>query len=329
MNLQELIFGTADGGAYKLNPDPDRLTVVDCQGLGAELLAQATRDVLCTPARRRGTDALPFVRVRAARDDIEITVADDANAGARVLEESIGGRIPLFIEASRDRPEDDSRRELIVEKIARAAGFEDPHGLAPALAATGRPADDSGATEAETAFFKATSRAQALARQVREIDDQMTESVVPGWLFVATGAGGFGVLMTAVTLFNPDLRLYVIPTMVALFLFGLTAYAWRSWRELQIRGALQDQRAELRAEREAARASATQLAKSLTEAGGDPEEVLGRLGGVSQTNAPLIVSLADASNLGPLASSGRQTIVFVDDPAGASPEVVRALEALT
>jgi hypothetical protein len=318
LSLLEIVLGSPGGEAVRIAP---RAGVVNLVPLSAPApaardAALAVREALSRPRRDATLDAVPFVRVAGAVDDLELGIADDAQAQVRILEESRGGRIPLIVEASTTSITDDARLELILAKLADAIGVTDPETIGPALTQTGGSAPAGAeASPKELAFHRAQVRATQLARQVRAIDDQMTASVVPGWLFVACGVGGVGVAMTAVTLFHPELRFVVVPVMTALLIGGLVAYGWRGWREMNVRGALQLQRAELREAREAARAEAGSLAATLRRKGLDPDEVLVRLEGHAGSGAGPVVVHRDApshAELTELGALGRQVIVFAD-----------------
>lgn len=315
LNIVEIVFGRPDGSAVAITPRPDALSYVKIDD--PTEAAQSVIETLSQPRRTRTVARIPFVRVSAANERLSIAIADDASARIRVLDESFDERIPLIVEARTDDVSDDANLELMLSKLANAMHVSNPDEIAVALTQHAAGSNDEVSPEAR-AYVRAHQLATQIAAQVRAIDDQMTASVVPGWLFVACGVGGFGVLMTAVTLFNPELRIYVIPGMFALLVFGLAAYAWQSWQELKTRGALQDNRTQLRDQRESARESARALANTLIEAGIDPNDVLARTVTDAQAIAPLITT--DPTTL---SAEGRQTIVFVrEPPEDANPDSV-------
>lgn len=338
LSIREIVFGLADGTSHRLVPRLRGVSLVpiDPKLAKADEVALGVRETLSQPKRCLTLESLPFVRVHVEDAHTKWIVADDATTHERMLEESTDGRLPMCIEGNTVSITDDPSLELIVSRIAAAVGVDGPDTLGPALTQTGQPASKRPASPKEIAYRRAHDRATQLAAQVRSIDDRMTASVVPGWLFIACGVGGIGVTMTAVTLFNPDLRIFVVPLMMLIFFGGLGAYGWRAWQEMQVRGGLQVNRAQLREERETARQEVRHLASTLRKKGLDPDEVLVRLEGedaaAAQGPAILHRSTTSTAEVAHLDDLGRQVVVFIDAGAIAGEdygEAVRALEPLT
>ena len=178
--------------------------------------------------------------------------------------------------------------------------------MRPALRALRREAGE--ATNDELAYVEAERRRNQLARAVREVDDKMTASVVPDWLWVATGFGGVGVTLTAIVFLYPETRIYLIPALILLSIVGFALYGFRSAKELRIRGRLQVERRDLRERREKAKAEAAKLRETLEAQGIDPDGVLVRLSKIGVADAPVILSGHDPSAL---EAEERQVVLFV------------------
>ncbi len=320
VSIREIVLGLADGTALTVAPRDRGVSLVPLDPAVAPAgdVALGVRETLSQPKRSLTLDALPFVRVHLQNSRTRWVVADDANSRERMLEESTDGGMPLCIEGSTTSVADDASLELIVSRIATAVGVNTPDALGPALTQTKESPGASGGSPKELAYRRAHERATQLASQVRAIDDRMTASVVPGWLFIACGVGGLAVMMTAITFFFPELRVFVVPLMMFLFVGGLAAYGWRAFGELKVRGALQANRAQLRQEREDARGDVRHLATTLRKKGLDPDEVLVRLEGTTSTcHGPAILHrrATSTAEVGELDDLGRQVIVFVEATA--------------
>jgi hypothetical protein len=285
-----------------VSPFPEGLTLVPTGALDPDAIAAAVRHTLSSPEVRSGQ--IPFVRIALEEGDLLLEVADDAAQSVRMLTESRSGDLPLVMEASPGGDE----IEALLHRISTAAGVEQEQ-LVAALALGALVSTE--ATEDELAFVDAHRRASRLAASVRQIDDEMTASVVPDWLWIATGFGGLGVLLTAVVFLYPETRLVLIPALIALSLIGFSMYGWRSWKELRVRERLQIERAELRARREDARELAREKRALLIERGRDPDEVLARLSGtVAPRGLPAVVA-RDASQIDELMHLDRAAIAFI------------------
>jgi hypothetical protein len=300
---------------YEVEPHADGLTVVPSGELDPETIAAAVRHTLSLPEPRTG-GAIPFVRVALESEGLAIEAADDASQSMRMLTEGRPGALPLVMEAVEL---DDV--EALISRISRAAGME-PERFALGLS-TIETAGGGEASAEESAYVEAQRRATHLAKAVREIDDRMTASVVPDWLWVATGFGGLGVLLTAIVFLYPETRIFLIPALIVLSLIGFLLYGWRSMHELRLRGRLQIERAEMRARREEAREAAKQQRAALVERGSDPDAVLVRWSEMMVPKDVPAVLARDVDSLAELERIDRRAIVFV---AGASAHPrVRAL----
>jgi hypothetical protein len=297
VKIASIMVGVIEDGAprvHLLEPNAEGLTIVPCTAFSAEQVATAVRHVLSRPEPRPASE-IQFVRIAIAEPELE--VADDAVQSLRMLTDR-----DLVLDA---RGEDEEMDELL-ERISTAAGV-DP--LGPALTIVEDSAD---ATEEELAYVDAQRRAIQLAAAVRGVDDQMTASVVPDWLWIATAFGGLGVLLTAIVFLYPETRIVLIPALIVLSVIGFLLYGWRSFKELRVRGALQLERAELRARREAAKLEAMEKRDILSATGRDADAIFARLEGLAiPRNVPAILSRA-AGQIAELAEAERQTIVFVD-----------------
>ncbi len=315
MEVVEIILGFADRSTVRIAPEPGVVTLVPIAG--ADLVSSAVRETLSKPGRE-SRPAIPFVRVTLRDGDREMSVADDAAQGLRMLSESVKKKPRFALEARTAPILADPHLEVLLARIATTLGAELPDDLGPALADTGERTPDAKASPKELAYKRAHARAASLAREVRDIDTKMTGSVVPDWLFVATGFGAVGVLMTVVVLYNPDLRVYVVPTiMIALFI-GLAIYAYRGWSELKTRDTLGEVRIRVREEREVAREEERELAQVLRKKGVDPDEVLERFGAAGHPpGLPTLISRKTTSKeeVTSFGLLGRQVIVFVEKDA--------------
>lgn len=328
MRIDEIILGvrTPDGPVTRrVVPNPTGVTVVSCaaQHVTAEITAQALRDTLASPDRLLSAAHIPFVRILLREGHREILIADDAAGSGRMLTE-VEGRGPARTIESRSGGADqqDAALEDALARIASLAGLRDPGLLLPALTQIehgpreGRSVDGRIIDPKEIAYKEAHDRVQFFSSRVRGVDDRMTASVVPDWIWIATGFGGVGVLATVVALLHPELRASVIPSIVILSLLGFTLYALRSFRELRTRGLLQEERRQVRTLRESARDDLRRLSQALRERGQDPDEVLMRLHNfVVPESMPAILAgeRLDANTLAALEGSTRQIIVFSDD----------------
>lgn len=328
LRLVEIIVGLEGGEAVKADvetKDDIHVAHVDpSAGVSAEDLARALRQTLSAPFRASARETVPFIRATLRDDNKEISVADDAYASLRMLTEIQGTSLPLIIEAETHPGRTDPRVDVILSRVAGAFDAQSPEDLAPLLSDTGQRSDLAALSPTENALVRAHAKARQLAREVQAIDDKMTASVVPDWIWVATGLGGVGVMMTAVVLFKPELRVFVIPAMVAVLLLGLAAYALVSWKELKTRALLSDARGRVRTEREAARAEVRQVRDRLAKKGVDPDGLLSRLSDAQiDTKIPTVLgrTVLSEDDRDSLRALGRQVLVFVSDPtcAGAQP----------
>jgi hypothetical protein len=307
VRIARISIGTIEDGeprVLEVEPFPEGPTIVPHEK--AEAIAAAVRHALSRPEPRSDAE-IPFVRIALESGELAIEVADDAAQSLRMLTEARAGALPLVIEAG---AEDDAELEALLLRISAAAGMEPEHfGIALGMSEVAT----SEATEEELAYVEAERRAKRLAAAVRQIDDQMTASVVPDWLWVATGFGGLGVLLTAIVFLYPETRIFLIPGLIALSVIGFAMYGWRSWSELRIRGRLQIERGELRARREDARASAREQRERLLRQGRDPDAVMAKLEGiVIPKSVPAV--LARPVSVAELLPNERQAIVFVEPP---------------
>jgi hypothetical protein len=333
MKVSEIVLGAAldPPRTLRVQPNPSGLTLVpvDLAGLAASDVAAAIRETLAGSERRTLDKALPFLRITAAGDDVEVSIADDAALGLRLLTETRPGGVPLLLEARSDEDVD-----AILRRMALASGTADPEIMLAGLAGPGSAAATLGPSPEASAYLDAYRRASALAKEVRAIDDRMTASVVPDWLWIATGLGGVGVFLTVIALLYPDLRIYVVPALTLFALLGFAAYGIRAFRELKVRADLQEQRRELRARREAARSEARERAAALASTGEAPETVL--VGRGELRIPPSLPAIIGAARLGHeemtrLAEEQRQTIVFMDRsaiPQGAGEDLIRGLHTI-
>lgn len=325
MRLTEITLGVVRDGhpaVLRVEPLPSGLSVIAApDGVSPDRVAASVRDTLARPAirERDSAEEIPFVRVGLTEGPRVLDVADDATAQVRMLTEAAEpGAIPAILEARLDG-EDDAAVEELLGRITLAAGVPGVTELSAILATPVQPAPEEAKPE-ELAYVEAERRAGRFAAAVRAIDDRMTASVVPDWLWVATGFGGLGVLLTAIVFLYPETRIFLIPALILLSIVGFGLYGWRSLRELRLRGRLQIERAELRARREEARAEAKALRAALTASGVDPDQALVRLAElVVPGRVPAVVAVQDPSSL---RTTDRQTVAFV--PSGAAhPNLLR------
>jgi hypothetical protein len=312
LSIQEIIFGQADAVAFKVEMVPDAINIIPVAD--PALWTQTLIEILSQSEARTSAEQAPFIRIRAKSQRICIAIADDMLARVRILEESIDGRIPLMIDAHLDHEADDPKRDTILSKIARAFDIPQAELMRAGLTQVHSPNSEQSLSDDETQFINANQHALALAGQVHQIDDQMTASVVPGWLFVACGVGSLFVLMTAITLFYPELRRIVIPAMIVCFFTGLAAYGWHSWKELKIRASLQDSRRQLRKEREEARREAEGFAEKLRAMGKTPDAlIVQNTPELQAITCPLVLCRPDlkVDELDALAELERQVLIFV------------------
>lgn len=257
MKIAEIMLGVArDGRAETLRFDCSgaELVHVDVDPALAppEELARAVRETIAAPERSAAKAAVPFVRVALRAGELVLEIADDALAGMRVLTETRAGAMPLIIEAKHG---DEEAIDALLARVALAADASDSELLFSALSAVAQNADAAAeGSEEQRAYANAHRRASELHKAVRAIDDAMTRSVIPDWIWIATALGGVGVFMTVIALLYPEYRVIVLPVLVGGSVLGFGAYGAMSWRELKKRGALLAERRELRARREAARA---------------------------------------------------------------------------
>lgn len=322
MRIVKLVIGTVGSAGpvartYALNADLSVIVVDD-----PEVYARAVRDTLTAP--RRAGASIPFVSIEMAHDDLLLTVADDASSGVRMMTRGRARAIPEILEVHTSDPEAviDGGLDTIFAAVAHAAGADDIETLAPALAIVDAPTPDATRRAEASAFLEASARARQLAAAVRAVDDEMTASVVPDWLWIATGVGGLGVFCTALAFLYPELRVVLVMTLVALSVVGFSLYGWRALHEMKTRGRLQEERAALRQRREAAREEARTLAERLRAEGEDVDRLL-----LANQDAPLpraapAIVVGDGADLDALASAGRQIIAFVTSSAPATPHVV-------
>lgn len=330
MKIRELAFGLERDGApvaLAVHPAQTGLTIIPTPlGLDPKAAALAVRETICS-ASRSTRASVPFVRVQATvrgDESLEISVADDAYNGVRMLTEGREGAIPLVMEAE-DGPsfEADAELEVILGRIAIATGAEraEQLGLSMGLLEASDAETEAPGDEDARAFLDASQRAAGLAAQVRSIDDKMTASVVPDWIWIATGFGGLGIVMTVIVLLYPELRIYLIPAILGLSILGFVMYGLRSLKELRVRGRLQVERAELRARREDARAAAQSRAEALRSKGQVPEALLAqRTEGAPDANAlrrvPAVLGHAlDEEALERAQKAERQILLFIDADA--------------
>lgn len=259
MKIAEIVLGIArDGRAETLRFDcaGAELVHVDVDPALAppDELARAVRETIAAPERSAAKAVVLFVRVTLRAGELVLEIADDALAGMRVLTETRAGAMPLIIEAKHG---DEEAIDALLARVALAADAADSELLLGALGASGgenRSASSGDAGEEQRSYANAHRRAAELHKAVRAIDEAMTRSVVPDWIWIATALGGVGVFMTVVALLYPEYRVIVLPVLVGGSVLGFGAYGMMSWRELKKRGALLAERRELRARREAARA---------------------------------------------------------------------------
>jgi hypothetical protein len=323
VSIKEIIIGQATGQTDRVEPHTEGVSIIPVAS--PALWAQTSLELLSQPNIRSTGEAVPFVRIIAEDERLSIAIADDLVARVRILEESLDNRIPLIVDAYLDDETDVPKRDVMVTKIARAFGVLQPELLRIALTQTKAPDGNTGTSNQERQFLGAHQHAIGLAQQVRKIDDQMTASVVPDWLFVACGVGALFVMLTAIALFYPELRTIIIPSMIVFGGAGLCIYAWRSWQELKIRASLQENRRQLRQEREQARSEAKTLADALSANGIDPDTiVLNASESLQSPSNPIILcrDSIDPVELELLQASKRQVLVFtLDDEAAGSCDV--------
>lgn len=327
MWIEEIVLGVKGSAGpitLRLLPLKSGISIVpvDLGEISPGDLARALRETLAGPEREAAHAALPFARIIARTEDLELAVADDSAAGVRMLSETRPGGVSMILEAT-----EPDQIDTLLSRVALAAGAEDSDTLLVRLErrAPSEAAREADATTEELAYVDLHRRAAALAREVRAVDDRMTASVVPDWLWIATGFGGAGVFMTAIAFLYPELRIYVIPMMSVVAMIGFLAYGYRAWRELKIRGALQLERAELRGRRESARSELRAMAASLRATGIDPDQALVRLSGLTfPSSIPAILGpdSFDAAEHA-VAGAARQVLIFVPASSIAS----RAIEA--
>lgn len=298
------------------------------------VVAAAWRAALSSPTPVAGVAA---VTVRAEAPGLSLVVLDEAPRRTILL--GAPGALPRSIEldpAALEPRTLDGLTEDSLRRIAGAAGLASPDHFAAALSQTSTPqapgAPDLGSA-LEQAYVAARRRAEALAAEVRSLDDQMTRSVVPDWLWIATGAGGIGVFMTVIALMYPELRVYALVGLVVASVIGFSLYGWRAYGELGTRARLLEARRERRAAREAARAEATRLGAQLEAEGGTPDAALLRLSALTlPPDLPAIIAPPHptATELEALSVLGRQVVVVTehvpaDTPASwARPMVLEA-----
>ncbi len=325
MRIERLILGTVEGDGpvartYALRPGLSVIVVDDPEGTAA-----AVRDTLTRP--ERDAAGVPFVSVEIQHDDIALTVADDAASGLRMMTRGRAGAIPEVLEIHRSDPEEviDGGLDAIFSAVAAAAGVEDIEDVAPALAVVESDGVVNDVSPEARRFLESTRRASELAAAVRGVDDRMTASVVPDWLWIATGVGGLGVFCTAIAFLYPELRVVLVAVLVVLSVVGFSLYGWRAAQEMKTRARLQEERAKLRARREDARAEAKTYRDALAASGQDPDALLVALGALPRT-APAILGEA-APDLAHLAECGRQVLVFSAVAPADRAHLVRPSEA--
>jgi hypothetical protein len=282
-----------------------------------EVVAEAWRAALSSPAPALGVVA---VTVRAEAKGQTFTILDEHPR--RTMLEGAAGALPRALELDPEALEPrtlDGLREEALSRIAAAAELSAIAHFAAALTQT-EAHRGGAATPTEQAYVAARRKAEVLAQEVRGLDDQMTASVVPDWLWIATGAGGLGVFMTLIALMYPELRVYSVLSLVVFSVIGFGLYGWRAYGELGTRARLLEVRAERRAAREVARGEAKEWAERLRQEGGDPDAALIRLEGLNlPPQLPAIVALPEPTlaALQALDLLGRQVVVVTSHvPAG-------------
>ncbi len=325
MRIEHLVLGTLVDDApvartYALRPGVSVIVVDD-----PEAVAAAVRDTLTRP--ERDGSVVPFVSVEIQHGDITLTVADDAAGGVRMMTRGRAGAIPEVLEIHRSDPEQiiDGGLDTIFSAVAHAAGAKDIEDVAPSLAVVDADAVVDDMSPQARRFLESSRRAQELAAAVRGVDDQMTASVVPDWLWIATGVGGLGVFCTAIAFLYPELRVVLVAVLVVVSVIGFSAYGYRAAQEMKTRARLQEERAKLRARREDARAEARAFSAELEAAGTDPNALLVALGDLPR-EVPAILG-ETALDLAALADSGRQVLVFSRHPPADEACLVRPADA--
>jgi hypothetical protein len=291
MKIVEILIGVMRDGA----PHTETFAVEGSTTIpvpNPEELALAVRETMARATRETAKETLPFIRITAREGADEISIADDAAAGLRLYTETQKRGLPLIVEA---KAGDEETIDALLARVALAFSAEDNEQLFFAL---GRE-DFENTTRAPSSEYEAAQqRAKQLEQAVRRLDDRMTKSVVPDWLWIASGFGGIGVLMTTVALLYPDLRSIIVPIIVVVAVLGFAAYARMSMREMKRRGKILNERRELRARREDARREARMLAGgSAPPSEGSGEQI------------PAVIAGA------PAGATKRQVISFVNKPA--------------
>lgn len=301
MKIEEIVLGVDRGGRAETLTFAckDRAELAIDPAIASPMeIARAVQETIAAPERTAASKVVLFIRVAARAGALAIEIADDASAGMRILIETREGAPPLIIEA---KHADDEAIDALLQRVALAADAADSELLLDAL---GRERfDDAEDAESEDARTCAAAqrRATELTKAVRAIDDRMTLSVVPDWIWIATALGGIGVFMTVIALLYPEQRVVVLPAFVGAAALGFAAYAIMSFRELKKRSALLAERRELRARREAARKEVRAFAaRGILPA---------RDGGALPRDVPLISGTASGT-AGPKDMPGRQVIVF-------------------
>lgn len=326
MRLRRIVVGTVgpDGPIAKEATLGHDLTVVEVTE--PEAYALAVRETL-TATERTTTETIPFISVEAEHEDIELTVADDGPGGVRMMTRGQARAIPEVLEIHAADPLDlrEGGFDAIFESVAEAVGAEGIQLVAPALARLEASEDDGDELGAEErAFLEASARAEKLAAAVRSVDDEMTASVVPDWLWIATGLGGIGVLCTSIAFIYPQWRVIMIGLLGVGSVIGFSLYGWRAFGELKTRARLQDERAELRERREAARAEVRSLAERLKARDRDTDALLlAHSGAAPPRTAPAILAgEITESLLSAITSAKRQVLLFTKDASGAPKDAI-------
>lgn len=295
IRIREIIIGLQEGAqtrAFRAEIPPVPHVVLSGELVDDEPLVSALRSLLDgTPPDGRAA-RLPFLRIDLETDRGPVVIMQDAAQGVRVVHTPDAPDLTLPLDA-----DPAAWRALRIAQADRL-GLASPEALRSAPTTVAPDAPTATATIAGPAarFQAEHRRRQTLHAAWTENRSAMARSVVPDWIWWATGIGGVGVLMTAVALLWPEMRRAAIPVIAGGSLLGFGLYAALARREVRRRGAIQAEHEVLEAELAASDRTLSELEATLRNQGIHPQDVLPKSDAAS---AMVLVSAGGPEQLGP------------------------------
>jgi hypothetical protein len=319
MRVLELLLGIDGSPALRLCPSEQGLTIVPVDELGVTPIeiARALRQTLAQHQRGAAQAKLRRVQISLESGRSKLMVLDDQPRGVRAIRVETPGEPLVHFEARLGRLDDAPKLEALLVRIANAAGESVPEDLGPSLASVrvGQRPEGAAASPKEQALLRAHEKARAAAEKVRGVDRELG---LPGFSWGRWFLAGFIALASLIAvslLVGPAWRHILVPIYLVAVLTAWISYGVKTARALSKAAKLEEARAGLREEREAARREEHDLAETMAKKGADPDEVLARLRDrPAPREAPAILGQADLSSAEvlELTGVGRQVILFVE-----------------